>query len=553
MEQFEFKENDISENEQFEDERELLEEFYSIKKEYNSFDKHNPDHQERRANLRARYNELDKKYGVIFSERTQSSLAQDSRSDTKNGGVTSPGKLNSAVSEYWDELYQDDDDALSVDSKDSNESTIKKPSVASVLVDSSSGNVMDLVVPKPILPEIVETRSPTQTENLPVPVRIEPLPADYGALVPMSPDMLQLAHTVPCPYCGEPIRPDVKKCRHCNEWLKPQDERNKFNFKAIPHPQVQDVQLPRTMHWPITIAGVIPIGIGTVAITTFQLQIFSGWASSILPENLIELLMDELAFGWSNGGIVGVISLLVGITAFMSGRLIAMPKGKKLPIHELARTGLIEELIIAFSRGQDVDEKDDNGYTPLHTATLGRQHSTVSYLLSINADLEAVSDKGETPLFIAVLKKDDHAVQYFIDHGANVHTLNKRGSSLLHVATWLGNNNMVRMFKDARADINEPSKSGYTPLHFASQSGHLETVRYLIVLGAEIDSISSKGHTPLFAAAKNGYLEICKMLIAAGADVNKKEGYKCPSPLKVVKDNQHYKVADLLNEHGAKK
>ena len=81
MEQFDFIENDATENEQSEDERELLEEFYSIKKEYNSFDKHNPDHQERRAELRARYNGLDKKYGVIFSERTKSNLAQDSKKE----------------------------------------------------------------------------------------------------------------------------------------------------------------------------------------------------------------------------------------------------------------------------------------------------------------------------------------------------------------------------------------------------------------------------------------------------------------------------------------
>ena len=560
MEQFDIHDSDLTESEQFEDERELLEEFYSIKKEYNSFDKHNPDHQERRAALRARYNELDKKYGVLFTERTDSNLAQDSKQESReqeirtgNGHASSVNKVKSAVSEYWDELYQEDDGIPADDIESKAVSAKKFISDESTSSDQTIANVMDLVVSQPSIPAVIEQPSPPPTENLPVPVHIEPAQTNFGALMPALPDALQIAHTVPCPYCGESIQPQAKKCRHCNEWLKPQDERNKFNFKAIPHPQVQDVQLPRKMHWPIAMASTFPLFVGAVSVSAFQFDLLKGAVTFILPENFTEFLLKELVSGLSNGGAVGMIGLLVGISGLMSARFIAMPKGKKLPVHELARTGLIEELIIAFSKGQDVNEQDESGYTPLHTATLGRQHSTISYLLSVGADLESRSEKGETALFLAVLKKDDHSVQYFIDHGADVHTLNNRGSSLLHTATWLGNNNMVRMFKDARADINEPSKSGYTPMHFAAQSGNLETVRYLLVLGAEFDPVSVKGHTPLFAAAKNGHVDVCKLLIEAGADVNKKEGFKCPSPLKVAIDMQRSEIQELLEEHYARK
>ena len=64
------REHDIEASEELSREAEaLLAEYFRIRREYNALDKHNPTHSDRRAALKGRYHELDRKYSTLVREQ----------------------------------------------------------------------------------------------------------------------------------------------------------------------------------------------------------------------------------------------------------------------------------------------------------------------------------------------------------------------------------------------------------------------------------------------------------------------------------------------------
>ena len=529
----------------FEDERSILEEFYSIKKEYNSLKKSDPAHTARRDELRARYQELDAHYGTLFEKRVEqfNALMTAQESDVPDDfELSMEGAPDGMVSD--DEVSDEQTDVVVDEIWSDNSDHVDVVDFPDAIFDGDDESALtDIEISTPA--SVVET-GPIPENMMLVPIERGLVPIGADDTLPISSGILELAHTVSCPYCAEQIKPDARKCRHCDEWLKRSEDKARFNFDAIKHPQLKDVQVNGSIGVLWKISGALLGTVGAGGIATLQF----GVGLPILESYFSESLLSFLTTG-TNGAVLGGVLGLLGIASLGIGKLLSVPKRSPLPVYELARLGCIEELIMAFSAGKDVAESDAQGCTSLHAAVLGRQHATVSYLVSVGADVEARTRKGETPLQLAVMNEDVDMIDYFVGHGANVHVTNQRGSTLLQVSAWLGNNELVRRFRDLGLDVNNSGKSGYTPLHFAAQGGHLETVRYLLVMGVDPDASSAKGHTPMYAAAKNGHVPVCRLLMESGASAEFDDGAAGPSPLKIARDNRREEVVSFLEEVGA--
>ena len=254
-----------------------------------------------------------------------------------------------------------------------------------------------------------------------------------------------------------------------------------------------------------------------------------------------------------------------------------------ISIHKAARRGDIEAVKKHLAFGTDLSAKDENGCTPLHTASNYHQHKIVKLLIAKGADVNAKDNEDSTPLDLAVYSMVDKidklygslVVELLIAEGADVNyaiegetlldfvisegdketaeLLRKYGGKSgakdsIHVAAQVGNIEAVKLHLAAGTDVNAKSVDGWTPLHNA---GTKEIAEFLIANGADVNAETLYELTPLHLAATHGRKEIAELLIRQGADVNA-QNEKGKTPLDSAIGDKQTEVADLLRKLGGK-
>jgi ankyrin repeat protein len=75
----------------------------------------------------------------------------------------------------------------------------------------------------------------------------------------------------------------------------------------------------------------------------------------------------------------------------------------------------IAELLIA--EDANVNEKDDNGSTPLHFAAVNGPKVIVELLIAEGADVNAKDERGKTPLDLAIQVRNTKTADLLRKHG----------------------------------------------------------------------------------------------------------------------------------------
>jgi hypothetical protein len=143
----------------------------------------------------------------------------------------------------------------------------------------------------------------------------------------------------------------------------------------------------------------------------------------------------------------------------------------------------IDRIKSIISKGADVNAKDRQGWTSLHTALWYGNNEMVELLISEGADVNARDDSGNTPLHFAAMKGNSDAANLLIEKGAN---------------------------------INAKTNAEQTPLMFAADYGHKEIVELLISKGADVNA-QARNDNALSLARRKNYIEIADLLLKHGA------------------------------------
>ncbi|EFY85479.1 Pfs, NACHT and Ankyrin domain protein [Metarhizium acridum CQMa 102] len=229
---------------------------------------------------------------------------------------------------------------------------------------------------------------------------------------------------------------------------------------------------------------------------------------------------------------------------------------------EEGRAGLVKLLLLAQA---DVNERDQEGLTPLLRAESNCHWAVVSILIKAGADLNEFSygnkiqETDVHPLMYAAAENDEVFAGLLIENGAYVGEIFEDedfiDQTALTIASKHGHEEVASLLIENGAIVNDAMDDGLTggpnPLVVAAENGHIHMVRLLIESGIDLDC----GGPALLRAVQKGHDAIASLLISEGADINFWSLIIEPcgsSPLVVASENGHESLVRLLLSKGAR-
>lgn len=221
----------------------------------------------------------------------------------------------------------------------------------------------------------------------------------------------------------------------------------------------------------------------------------------------------------------------------------------------------------------DVNVADAEGMTALLWAAHSDDLEMVKCLISAGADVKATNRFGGTALHEAATFGDAPMLEALLKAGADPNAVRGEGDTALMVAARSGGADAVKVLVEHGATVDATDGwFGETPLMMAVAENYADVAKILIDHGANVNAASTAfpfkrrpiidatfainpsmgGLSPLHFAARQDAIESAKLLIAAGADLNRTEPDSHYTPLLTAIINNHYDIATLLIEQGAK-
>ncbi len=188
------------------------------------------------------------------------------------------------------------------------------------------------------------------------------------------------------------------------------------------------------------------------------------------------------------------------------------------PLHIAACRGEKDMVEFLLARGADVNVKDNEGATPLHTAKNG---DVIKLLVAKGANINAKTKGGYTPLHLVETKT---ACESLLSCGADVNARADNGDTPLH---WSSSRAVARLLLARKVDVEARDNLGRTPLHHQALYGRAEIAELLLVNGANINAQDNDGATPLHLLIgppcfSEFRYQCAKLLIAHKADLTLK-------------------------------
>jgi ankyrin repeat protein len=235
---------------------------------------------------------------------------------------------------------------------------------------------------------------------------------------------------------------------------------------------------------------------------------------------------------------------------------------------------------------QRVNQRDEDGRTPLIYAAWGGDLRISELLVNRGADIEAQDRDGRGPLLYAVDGGHDTVTSFLLGKGARI----QDPSIILNAARWPGVLNLVIQ---AGADVRASGRYGRTALHYAADAYAVEAIGLLLEHGsdpnaqdqngmtalhywaldppmhanrasyeskareaisillssrANIDAKAADGHTPLSLAVERSTTGIVRYLLENGANPNRGAD---PPPLHAATFGLKLDIVEILIAHGA--
>ena len=190
------------------------------------------------------------------------------------------------------------------------------------------------------------------------------------------------------------------------------------------------------------------------------------------------------------------------------------------------RFGKLEALKYLLEKGAHGSLKTLEGqFSHLSFAVTAGSVEAIELLLSHGCSIDDRDDQGETPLMQAAVAGKTEVLKYLLAQGADPLLRNNLEFGLLHLAALSNNFLTIEAVLSENVDINASCTDlGLTPLLACLVSGKLKAANYLLERGADEHLKSERGWTVLTAAAMSGDVAAIEMLLKRGHNPNSRDG-----------------------------
>lgn len=215
---------------------------------------------------------------------------------------------------------------------------------------------------------------------------------------------------------------------------------------------------------------------------------------------------------------------------------------------ELVEFSSVKMLELLIELGAPVDDKDNEGYTPLQRAVAKSDAAKVEVLLKAGADVNTQNAHGVSTLHTALEARSMPMALLLMEHGADPELRDENRRTPMHLACASG---LAAMFDlltsfDARADQRDIN--GMTPAMDAAANGRTDLLRRMVAMGIDVSVRDREGRTALHHAVIRGDAETAAFLLESGSDANAVDRHGRP-PLYYALLEERDALARLIERH----
>jgi ankyrin repeat protein len=161
-----------------------------------------------------------------------------------------------------------------------------------------------------------------------------------------------------------------------------------------------------------------------------------------------------------------------------------------------------------------LEEKDEEGCSPLSYAAMGGHKEVAEYLIDNNSAVNASDAAGCTPLHAAAMLGHIEIIRLLIARGADVDIMSAEIGSALDCALAHQQNECATYLKDLGV-----KSSASESIFIAAQTGNIEVVTRHLESGVDVNGKCPLGNTPLAWAVNNGDIKLFDLLLSKNADI----------------------------------
>ncbi|KAG5788260.1 hypothetical protein H9Q69_012676 [Fusarium xylarioides] len=196
------------------------------------------------------------------------------------------------------------------------------------------------------------------------------------------------------------------------------------------------------------------------------------------------------------------------------------------PVIEATKTKNYDMVRFLINEGARLDDADADGFTALmHSVKAG--FGDITWLLAINkADVNHRDRLQRSALDIAISNQQSSIAWLLCQHGAEIGALNENRMSLLHIATRDNDRRSVALLIDRGLTINESDANGDTILHYAVRNNSADLVQLILSCNQhhqQLEIPDRAGITPLVNAVLGSNLSIVQTLLNHGSNCDSQD------------------------------